>query len=90
LCICWYVINSYYTTDVGRQKNVSSPVLGRAGQRMVCTAWCDCSRKVMVFKIIVQLGHEETDHLAADEIILPFKGRVIFIEYIPKKLRQFG
>ena len=30
-----------------------------------------------------------TDHLAADEIIVLFKGRVIFKQYIPKKHKQF-
>jgi len=31
-----------------------------------------------------------TDHLAVDEIILLFKGRVIFKQNIPKKHKQFG
>ena len=31
-----------------------------------------------------------TDHLAVDEIIVLFTGRVIFKQYIPKKHKEFG
>ena len=31
-----------------------------------------------------------TEHLAVDEIIVLFKGRVIFKQYIPKKYKWFG
>jgi len=31
-----------------------------------------------------------TEHLAVDEVIVLFKGRVIFRQYIPKKHKQFG
>jgi hypothetical protein len=31
-----------------------------------------------------------TEHLAVDEIIVLFKGRVIFKRYIPKKCKQIG
>ena len=34
--------------------------------------------------------YSSTKHLAVDEIIVPFKGRVIFILYIPKKHKRFG
>jgi hypothetical protein len=31
-----------------------------------------------------------TEHLAVDEIIVFFKGRVVFKQYIPKKHKCFG
>jgi hypothetical protein len=31
-----------------------------------------------------------TEHLAVDEVIVPFKGRVNFKQYIPKKHKCFG
>jgi hypothetical protein len=34
--------------------------------------------------------YNSTEHLAVDEVIVPFKGRVIFRECIPKKHKQFG
>jgi len=34
--------------------------------------------------------YNPTEHLAVDEVIVLFKGRVIFREYIPKKHKQFG
>jgi len=57
LCICWYIINSYYTTVVGREKHTSSQVLGHTGHRTIQ----DCSRNVMIFEIIVQLGLDQRD-----------------------------
>jgi len=30
------------------------------------------------------------EHLAVDEVIVKFKGRVIFRQYIPKKIKCFG
>jgi hypothetical protein len=30
------------------------------------------------------------EHLAVDEVIVKFKGRVIFRQYIPKKKKDFG
>jgi hypothetical protein len=34
--------------------------------------------------------HSQTKHLAIDEIIVLFTGRVIFKQCIPKKHRRFG
>jgi hypothetical protein len=34
--------------------------------------------------------YRPTEHFAVNEIIVSFKGRVIFKEYIPKKHKQFG
>lgn len=31
-----------------------------------------------------------TEHIAVDEVIVLFKGRVIFRQYIPKKHKRFG
>jgi hypothetical protein len=31
-----------------------------------------------------------TEHLVVDEIIVLFKGRVVFKQYIPKKHKRFG
>ena len=30
------------------------------------------------------------EHLAVDEVIVKFKGRVVFMQYIPKKRKRFG
>ncbi|PSN35194.1 PiggyBac transposable element-derived protein 4, partial [Blattella germanica] len=34
--------------------------------------------------------YNPTEHLAVDEVIVLFKGRVIFRQYIPKKHKRFG
>ncbi len=34
--------------------------------------------------------YDLTEHIAIDEIIVKFKGRVIFRQYIPKKRKQLG
>jgi hypothetical protein len=34
--------------------------------------------------------YRPTEHLATDEIIVLFKGRVVFKQYIPKKHKRFG
>ena len=31
-----------------------------------------------------------TEHLAVDKVIVLYKGRVIFLQYIPKKHKRFG
>ena len=31
-----------------------------------------------------------TEHLAVDEVIVLYKGRVIFRQYVPKKRKRFG
>jgi hypothetical protein len=31
-----------------------------------------------------------SEHLALDEVIAKFKGRVIFMQYIPKKIKRAG
>jgi len=31
-----------------------------------------------------------TEHLAVDEVIVLYKGRVVFRQYIPKKYKRFG
>ena len=43
-------------------------------------------------KLSVSYGkyYSPTEHLAVDEIIVHFEGRVIFRQYIPKKHRRFG
>jgi hypothetical protein len=34
--------------------------------------------------------YSPTEHLAIDEIIVLFKGRIVFNQYIPKKHKRFG
>jgi hypothetical protein len=34
--------------------------------------------------------YNPTEHLAVDEVIVSYKGRVIFRQYIPKKHKRFG
>jgi hypothetical protein len=34
--------------------------------------------------------YNPSEHLAVDEIIVLFKGRVVFRQYIPKKHKRFG
>jgi hypothetical protein len=34
--------------------------------------------------------YNPTEHLSVDAVIVPFKGRVIFRQYIPKKHKRFG
>ena len=34
--------------------------------------------------------YNPSENLAIDEVIVPFKGRVIFKQYIPKKRKRFG
>jgi hypothetical protein len=34
--------------------------------------------------------HNPSEHLAVDEVIVKFKGRVLFTQYIPKKRKRFG
>ena len=34
--------------------------------------------------------YNPSEHLAADEVIVKFQGRVIFRQYIPKKRKRFG
>ena len=34
--------------------------------------------------------HNWTEHLAVDEVIVLYKGRVVFWQYIPKKHKRFG
>jgi len=34
--------------------------------------------------------YNPTEHLAVDEVIVLYKGRVIFRQYIPKKRKRFG
>jgi len=34
--------------------------------------------------------YNPSEHLAVDEVIVKFKGRVLFIQYIPKKRKRFG
>jgi len=34
--------------------------------------------------------YNPSEHLAVDEVIVKFKGRVIFRQYIPKKRKRFG
>jgi hypothetical protein len=34
--------------------------------------------------------YNPSEHLAVDEVIVRFKGSVIFIQYIPKKYKRFG
>ena len=31
-----------------------------------------------------------TEHLAVDEMFVLYKGRVVFLQYIPKKHKRFG
>ena len=34
--------------------------------------------------------YNPSEHLAVDEVIVKFQGRVIFRQYIPKKMKRFG
>ena len=34
--------------------------------------------------------YNPSEHLAVDEVIVQFKGRVVFRQYIPKKRKRFG
>ena len=34
--------------------------------------------------------YNPTEHLAADELIVLYKGRVVFRQYIPNKHKRFG
>ena len=34
--------------------------------------------------------YSPSEHLAVDEVIIKYKGRVIFRQYIPKKHKRFG
>ena len=59
--MCWYIINSYYTTVVGREKQTSALVLGHTGERMVALPGVTVQEMLWFFEIIVQLGHDQKD-----------------------------
>ena len=53
----------------------------------------DCGKIRDLFEIIrtnFSKFHNPSEHLAADEVIVKFKGRVLFEQYVPKKRKRLG
>ena len=59
------------------------------GQTKILTDW-----KIRdLFEILnatFSIFYNPSENLSVDEVIVPFKGRVIFKQYIPKKRKVFG
>jgi len=43
-----------------------------------------------IIKTNFSIFYNPSEHLAIDEVIVKFKGRVVFKQYIPKKRKTFG
>jgi hypothetical protein len=41
-------------------------------------------------ELMLNAIYNPSEHLAVDEIIVKFKGSVIFRQYVPKKRKHFG
>ena len=53
----------------------------------------DCGKKRDLFEILrmsFSKFYNPSEHLAVDEVIVKYKGRVVFKQYIPKKCKHFG
>jgi hypothetical protein len=43
-----------------------------------------------MLNVVYSKFYNPSEHLAIDEVIVLFKGRVVFKQYIPKKHKRFG
>jgi len=81
----WHVLGTvtYYAFYI------SQTIIGMELTRLMT----DCGKKRDLFEILrmsFSKFYNPSEHLAVDEVIVKYKGRVVFKQYIPKKCKHFG